>query len=60
MSSLVQRIHKGHNVWRETPIWWAVVVDNLGELLREGGSGKRGAGADQYMQSGSLSVHRGS
>jgi hypothetical protein len=44
VSSLVQRIHKGHNVWRETPIWWAVVVDNLGELLREGVSGRRGRG----------------
>jgi hypothetical protein len=37
VSSLIQRIHKGHNVWRETPIWWAVIVDNLRELLREGG-----------------------
>jgi hypothetical protein len=36
VSSLVQRIHKGHNVWRETPIWGPVVVDNLGELLSEG------------------------
>jgi len=36
VSSLVQRIHKGHNVRREIPIWGSVVVDNLGELLREG------------------------
>ena len=44
MSSLIQRIHKGHNVWRETPIWGPVVVDNLGEVLREGLSGRRGGG----------------
>jgi hypothetical protein len=44
VSSLVQRIHKGHNVRRETPIWGAVVVDNLGELLRIRVSGRRGGG----------------
>lgn len=53
MSSLVQRIHKGHNVWRETPIWWAVVVDNLGELLREGGFRQtRGGGLTSTCRAG--------
>jgi len=60
VSSLIQRIHKGHNVWRETPIWWAVIVDNLGELLREGVFRQTRRGTDQYMQGGSLSIHRGS
>lgn len=59
MSSLVQCIHKGHNVWRETPIWGPVVVDNLGELLREGFQANAGGGTDQHMQSGIVSEHRG-
>jgi hypothetical protein len=42
VSGLVQRVHKGYNVWREAPIWWPVVVDNLESCLERRVSGKRG------------------